>query len=341
MLRKWVRDLLFGIRLYDTDAPSAPAPAPSGGGESAPVASEGGGDSAPSEAPSEPADASEAPQGGDAPQPEGEAPPPVSDEFSWDAHMDRPVKLKVNGEEQEMSFARALIEAQKGLSSSQRYEEASQREKQALSLITGVKSDTAQALRDLGVDPDAFAQSHLEKVVQRMEETPEQKAAREYEERALTAEQKLQKMQEQQKALEQEALNAQAAETLRQQTSEAIEKLNLSPTPEVVNALATYMDQAASKGVDLTPEMAGRLVLEDQRNMLRSMMMHYDGAKLMEMMGEDILKKVREADVGRIKEAQAEAPPRFTGKTPLSTNPQEGETLAEFNRRRRKELGLL
>jgi hypothetical protein len=137
----------------------------------------------------------------------------------------------------------------------------------------------------------------------------------------------------------QAAVDARKAE-LETNVMEAMDKVGLWKDVSTVQKMADYMIEAMDAGMDLTPEMAARLVKQDMQTSSKAMYGNLTGQQLFEILGEEGIKKVKEYDVGRVKSPSAatKAEPKKTSNT--SIEGMENMSLSEYNRKLRQKLGL-
>lgn len=291
-----------------------------------------------SSAPSTSSTPSSAPESNSGSTPsQGSQSAPESD-FDISKYLDKEVSVKVNGQDKKVSVAKMMQDYQLAEASNNRFQKASEIEKQHKSLMDSLKSDPAKVLKDMGLDPLEFSQRQLEEFIKSQEMTPEQKELAEL--RRFKEQQDLTR-QEQQQLQEQQAFEAQV-EIHRQEYStkivESMDKHSLPRDPAVVSMVADYLYNASEKGIDLPVEVAARLVKEDLTNNVKALLGQMNGDALFGMLGEDLARKIREYDLGRVgsknsKPAQpSQSRPQMKSDTPM--------TLEQINKKMREELGL-
>jgi hypothetical protein len=311
----------------------------------------GGGDVASSEGAGEVS--GESVSEGDAPSEEGEVNDAVpaenenpiegspEPEWSWDDHMDRTLTTKINGKEQEISLARMIQEYQKGQAAHEKFEAATQREKQAMSILDGLRQDPASALQKLGLDPFDFAMNYLDQQVKLSEETPEQKQLRELQEYKDQVERERQQSEEIRKQQEQQAQFEAAKQQLDIDISEAMKKHKLFQDTNTVKAIASYMHSANQQGLEMTPDQAARLVAEDHRKFVQHMA-KMGGDDVLGLFGEEVAEKIRKKDLERLKVQEQQTQQQPDDGVPLADRLENAENLSlkERNKLLRKQLGL-
>lgn len=258
-------------------------------------------------------------------------------EFSWDDHMDRPIKTKINGQEQEIPLARMIAEYQKAAAAEERFNMASQKEKQVMSIIEALKTNPADAISKLGLNPLEFATQYLENYIAESEESPEQKRLKELE--AYKAQQEQQekiRQQEIKKREEEAAVNA-VKEQLENDIMISMDKHNLRKSEGTVKAIASYLQSAHMRNIDMTVDHAARLVKQDMRDTVLHTLKDLDGDAILHMMGDDIAEKIRKALLAKVANKSNKSVP-VSGSKQL---PKEApKTLKEYNAWLREKEGL-
>lgn len=177
-------------------------------------------------------------------------------------------------------------------------------EKQVQSFVTNLKGNTAEVLREMGLDPVEFAAKVLEAEIEKEKLSPAEK-------RALEAEAKLKKIEEESKRKEEEfkqkeyeAYRKQIGEKVENDMIRALEKTDLPHTPYVADRIAKYMMLALndpSGPVELSPEDVIPLVREDILRDLQGVFKGMSEDKLEEFIGKDVFTKVRKKNLEKVK----------------------------------------
>jgi hypothetical protein len=214
------------------------------------------------------------------------------------------VKIKVDGEEVEVTLDQAVREYRRRSAADKRFQEASSIRKEAESLIANLKSDPWGALKELGVDPDeAASQRILAKIeeeklaAENPAELQRRKAQKELD--ATRAELEAQK-----KAAE-EAENQKRREQIRgkidKQFTAALNEAKLPPTPYTVARMADVLQRNLREDprFDATPAELAKLVMEDLRTELVTIARGLGPDQLEEFLGADAVKALRKHDLDR------------------------------------------
>lgn len=292
-------------------APSAPAPKPAASSGAAPSAGTPNTPSTPS---------TQTPAGGPAPRTlksqlptEAAAPKDVPDAKAEKPEpWKRKFKLKVDGQELEEEYDedRLTVELQKSRAADKRFRAAAERTKQIEAALSRVKEDPASFLREVaGLDPYQFA---------------EQLMAAKFNEDLMPEEQrermKLQKELESYKAREQAAEEAkktaakqqfekQVFEEVERETLEALDELGYEDKNFVRSTLMPMMAdlQIANlqHGIELTPKQLATEVNRRLETIHRKQITSLKGDRLLQYLGEDVVKEAIRARL----EKQRGAPP--------------------------------
>lgn len=288
-----------------------------------------------SEAPTPSSNASEA--SGTPSQPSGGTPT----QFDINSHLDAPVKLKVNGAEKEYTLAKLIQEAQKFEAANERFNKASEMEKRLAEQEKMFKENPRKAMEQLGIDPFEFSQMTLEEFLKEQEKTPEQ---RELEELRRFQQEHLTKQQQAEEARKQQEFQAHVqAKTQELDTiiPELIEKYGLDKDISSAQRIADYMLEAMDNGMDLTYDMAARLVKREQETYFKNMFSRYKPEQIYSLLGDEGFQKLNEYSLNRVKApTQTQQQSQQQPQNPPFKQSQKKESLAEYNRRLREELGL-
>ena len=266
--------------------------------------------------------------------------PSPQPEFSWNDHLDKEMELKINGKEQKVSLAKMKADYQKALAAEERFQQASAKEKQAMSILSSLKDNPAKALQELGIDPYEFSRSQIEQVIRDHEESPEQKELRELRDFKSKQETEVKTREEQRQQMEAEAKHQVTMEQLQTDIISSMEKHKLRRDESSVRAIAGMMHTAFKQGIEMTADHAARLYAQEQKASVSHSLKDLSGDELLAMLGEEVAAKIRQSDLARVKassKAQQSSAPKSN---PLSENIVDPSDLKELNKKLRQELGL-
>lgn len=221
------------------------------------------------------------------------------------------VKLKIDGQEIEVTNDELIRLAQKGKAADGRMQEAATVRKQVAQLIESLKSNPFEVIEKMGLNARELTEKWLYDKIQ-YEQKPEE------ERRALEAEMKAQTLQEEldnQKKTVEEQKMAQMAEHYRQeyekQIIDSLEKSKLPRTEGTVRRIADYMYRGIEKGILVSAEDATKLVEEDLSSEMATLFSKLDDEKIKQLATPDIINKIARAtltnDTNRVgKEGQVQ-----------------------------------
>lgn len=212
----------------------------------------------------------------------------------------RKFKLKYGKEEREVDEATAIAMAQKGWAADDRFQKASSKEKEVLSLIEKFKSDPEAFdafVRKMGHDPIEIYKRQLAKELQRKVMTPEQRELAEAREKlaAFEKNEKARKDKEHQDKVSQ--LQTHYEQQYDKEMSDAISTSGLPKTPKTIKRLAQLAYKNLQMGLDLPWNALTDMVREEYKADMRDMFGSSDADKLVELFGPDIAKKLAGASL--------------------------------------------
>lgn len=135
------------------------------------------------------------------------------------------------------------------------------------------------------------------------------------------------------KTLEAQAAKAQEDKLIAEfQTTivTALEKSGLPKTPALAKRMASIMDKNLDLGLKLSPDDLVQEVKSETLAMLKSIIGDADGEQLQAMFGEDIAKKIRLADVKKLKSMQNNVQQRGQKLEPVERESSAPQTMEEW-----------
>lgn len=219
-------------------------------------------------------------------------------------------EIKIGGAKGKVSkeLARAMKELERGFHSKSQ-EMAAQRN-YFQNLASQAKSNplVAEALfEQLGIDPAAFSQAKLAKIVEQEMMNPDQRRAMELEARARQAEEQLKQHQERQRQMEQSQRDQVADRQLRQEVGAVLEKTTLPFETFSEHQKALFASQVISAkmraeiqgNTDFTWDDA-RGTIEHEWKSVRGWISKLDPESAEKELGPDFFHKWREYDLKRV-----------------------------------------
>lgn len=212
-------------------------------------------------------------------------------------------KVKVNGEEKEVSEDELIRGYSKGAGADKAFHEASMTKKQVNALIQRLQEDPFGVLSDprLGVDVRKAAEEYLFKQLQDEMLPEEQRKLKAAEKELAELKEFKQKQVEAAKQYQMAQLEKHYADQFSNQIIQAVETSGLPKNERTVSRIAYYMSEGLKRGLNLKPEMVIPLVKEDMEAEFKA---HFSGMnpdQIAQFLGEDKLKAVREHDLSRLK----------------------------------------
>ena len=289
---------------------AAPAAAPSASSSPAPSSS-----SAPSTSSSPPPSASSSSSSGTpdvgAPgqQPTGtsEAKANASAEQAAKAEAERKWKLKVNGQERELTEAELIRRASLGYGAEEKLQKAQQERQMAEQFFQALKSDPLAVLThpDLGLNFREMAEQYLSKEIQMEMMSPEQRELEQLRSFKREQEEAVRRAQEQEMTVaQQRTFQEQMQRTAKEydtKITEVLKATDLPKTAYTVKRVAELMKGALQKGYDLDVETAVDMVREGYNTDFKSLFGNLKGESLVKFMGEDVIKELRQYDLARLR----------------------------------------
>lgn len=241
-------------------------------------------------------------------------------------------EVKVDGKTKRMTRDELIRSAQLGMSATERFESAAQKEKQIASILDSAKKNPIQALMDpaLGLTKEQireaveawYAQEFIEPDTLSKEELRARNAERElktYKEREADAKAKAQ-------AEEEDRLTSQQREIMQKQIIDSIEEHKLPKNKFTVSRIAFYMRQAALKGFDAPMDLIVSQVKKERNDLIADLAHSAPGYdQLVEIFGEETINRIRTEDLKRLREGKAAklGMPVFPGSSEGGSEPKD------------------
>lgn len=291
-----------------------------------------------------PAQGSTDPNGGlanlGAPQPgEAKAPAQATKPKTWE--------LKINGKTQRFTEEQMIARVSQEEAADQRFKEAAQMRKQTESVIGRLKDPNRviESLMDpaLGLTKDQIREAFEGWYAKEFIETENLSPA---EKRALAAEAKVKKYEdderereEQKQKAQQDAMTTQAREEVQGQIIEALESSDLPKTNFTIRRLAYWIQRNNANKFDAPTSVLVAQVRNEFNSSMRDMVSASDGETLIKLLGDDIVQKLRKYDLDQLRKSRGlPAPAQQEGlpTAPRTGNTERAPTSAEVNERIRQ-----
>ncbi len=227
-----------------------------------------------------------------------------AEEFDFDATDEEAVKREV----------------QKARAANKRFDEAARLRQEAEQAFSALKdpSQLRQILQDprIGVDLKKFAEDYVwEQIQQQQREAewakdPAAKQRWHDEQELKTRREADARAQEEGKTRQQREAQVRHETAYEQKFIKALDAGGIPKTPAAVARMAELTMLAVDQNIDLTPEEIAQVYLEELDHADRTRYSQATGEQLAKMIGEDGLKRLREYDLGRLKNPQGNPFPK-------------------------------
>jgi hypothetical protein len=210
-------------------------------------------------------------------------------------------KLSIDGADVEVD----LEELKKGYASTKsaqaKFREAAQARNEAAAALNMLKENPREVLTKLGLNPREVAEAMLTYELEELTMDPKDKELRELKARFAQqqeAEQAAKK--EYEERIQQEQVNKHL-ESITNEMAEVLQEHGFEPSPYSAERFRYYMQAALDQGIVVTPRQCSEFVIKDITSEIRSMTGGKDYAKLVAILGEDVVKQVLQASVQNTK----------------------------------------
>lgn len=223
--------------------------------------------------------------------------------------------VKVDGTLKQLTLDELIRHAQKGIGSEKRFGQAAELTKKNQALLKALtESDDdqfEQVLKQLGRDPDAWAEKRLAKLAQMQNMTPEQRELAELKAQLAERDRESQTKDEQLRAEKQAQLEQQIWSKMETDALATLEKVDLGgmPKAEALYLLADIAEANLNYGLDLTPdELAAEVtakIAKDREFRSMKLLSGLEGDALLKELTEPVVNAVLKAAVARFKGGQS------------------------------------
>lgn len=235
-------------------------------------------------------------------------------------------KLKDGTREKEIaSEEEALRYMQLGWAKDNRFEDSAKAIKERDQLVAHFKSNTREAMRKLGIDPRKFSEETLYELLEDEKLTPEQRELRD-------AKAKLKSIEDEKKSSETKAqeeriekLTDAEADRLNAELPKLLASAGLPKSPLTLKRVAELWLTNDEEGLDVPLETLVELAREQYLKDIQELFGASDGDTLLKLLGEGNAKKIRKADLQRLKGTGGQAATK-----PARAAPAKGRTKEEF-----------
>lgn len=251
----------------------------------------------------------------------------------------RRLKVKVDNEELELDESEVINGYQRAKAANKRFEEAAKLKKQSEAFLEQLQKDPFKLLADprLGVNAREAAEKYILEQLESEMLSPEEVAARK--EKAELEQYRKDKDSEKKRQQEEKAnqVKQKYVEDYTKQFQGALEKVSIPKTPETIKRMAQYLQASIKNGYETPISEIAEMVREDYLNEQKSLISNLNGQDLIKYFGEDVAKKIRQTDLGRLQNNLVSNGPQAKTTQPKKT---EHMDVHEFREYLRKKNGL-
>lgn len=263
-------------------------------------------------------------------QPQGQPTP------AQQAAVERRIKLKLEGKDVELPESEVIQYAQQGKVATQRFQEASKLKQEAEQLINQAKNmDPKEFFRLTGMDWQEWAENNLMEYLTRQQESPEQKKARENEEKLRKYEDEKKQAQERAQKEQIERQTAEARERLDKMFVQALSESGLPKTPWTVKRMAELQLLNIKNKYELSASQLAKIVREDYVSEQKALFGSAEGDQLMDILGPDLVKKLSKAQIAKLKAKGLQTSKPVSSSRQSSSSNTEGMSWREYQKRNR------
>lgn len=215
-------------------------------------------------------------------------------------------QVKVDGEELEVDEDELIRNYQLRVASDKKFSEANLGRKQNEEFIRLLKTDPKSVLThpSIGLDLRKFAEDFLVGELQNDMLTPEEKQLKEYQTKLADFEAREKEAKDREEAEAADAVSKKYAEDYNNQIVTALEDSGLPKTEHTVQRMIKYMHDALKNGYELEAKDVTDLVRRDYQTDLKALTTGLDADALVQILGDDLSKKIRKYDLDKIKNPQ-------------------------------------
>lgn len=224
-----------------------------------------------------------------------------------EADMDAVVTIKVDGETRDVSVRDAIRLQQLEQVSRKKLTEADQLKRQITEVAHLAKTNPRKFMEMVGVNPVEFAEATLAEQLEILSETPEQRELREYRTERAQREQQDKQTREEQERQKFQQMQTEAQTKFNNEFLEAWKDSGLPADRLFSQLLAAEMVSASDRGEDLNWKQAAAKLKPKFYRSVRGILEKMDAPAIQDLLGDVVLKKVREEQLRRVSGAPPSA----------------------------------
>ncbi len=161
-------------------------------------------------------------------------------------------------------------------------------------------------LKKLGHDPRKLSEAQLAAALEEELMDPKEKELRDHRTKLEKYEAAEREREEAAKQARLEEVKARYMKQYEKDFIEALESEDLPRNKDTVGRIASYIQRAAKLKYKITASDAAKLVRQDIQEAHQRLVGNADGETLLKLLGEDVANKIRQYDIGKLKNPNAE-----------------------------------
>lgn len=238
--------------------------------------------------------------------------------------MLKSLKLKFNGREVEEQLPFEIPDTPESIEymkkqlqmsrlAQSKSQELSHLQKEAAKFIEDLRKNPRKVLSDptIGVDLKKMAVEMIEEEIENARKSPEQLEREKLESELKAMKEEREREKEENRKRDMDRIQQQEYERYDMLLSQALDKTDLPKTPYTVKKIADYMIMAVNSGMDVTPEDVIPLVREEMQNDLKEMFSVMPEDVVEQLVGKDVINKIRRKNLQKARSVQAVAKPQI------------------------------
>jgi len=216
-------------------------------------------------------------------------------------------EVKVNGQIRKYTLDELRSKAILADGAHEKFQKASQTEKKFADWKQKAQTDAMSALMDpeLGLSKDQirtrFESWYKENFIDPEMMTKEQREAAQWKKEAEQYKKEKSQREEQEKTSAQEHLDSQTRQSVQEEIVSILDTSGLPKTRFTANRVAFWMKQNIKNGYDAPPEVIVQQVKDERNSIVASLTSTATPQQLVEMLGDELIKKLRTFDMEKLK----------------------------------------
>lgn len=216
----------------------------------------------------------------------------------------RKYKVKIGDLEEEVPDTELVAGYQLRKASAQKFEEAAKIRKEVETILTKAKSDPWALIEYLGGNPDEMAEQRLINRLQQEKLTPEQRELLQRQQELEQREARIREYEEQTRNQTVSKLQQEQTQRMSTEIIAALESIEFPANEDFIAEMARIKAEALANDYDMPWVDAARAVEEHMAEIAERRFRSMPTKKLMKMLGEETMKRIRAEDVAALRTQQ-------------------------------------